>query len=416
MDLDHRKPVALLAYLAVTRQIHTRDALAALFWPEYGEARTYLRNNLWIIRKALGAWAEHWLEIEADMVGFKEGAPVWLDVAEVQRLLAACRTHGHPEQEVCARCLAYLAEAAALYQDDFLAGFTLRDSPAFDQWQFFQGERLRQQLAGTLEKLVYYHHTAQGQFDQAIAYAQRWLALDPLQEAAQRQLMQLYTWAGQPAAALRQYQACVRTLRQELHAQPAPETEALYQAIKSRQPLPHFALVQPKDMSFPAPNYLASTVLRPASLPTLPAVDGQERSPNNLLAQLTPLVGREKERTLLQRFLRRQDVRLVTLTGPGGVGKTRLALQLAADVLDDFTDGAFFVPLAPVHDTGLIPSALAQTLGIHEIPGQPLLETLKSELHDRQMLLILDNYEHLVTAAPLVAELLSACSQLKLLV
>src|SRR3954452_13459937 len=114
LGLDHRKPVALLTYLAVTGQMHTRDALAALFWPEYGEARTYLRNNLWIVRKALGAWADTWLDIEHDLVGFKPGAPICLDVAEFQRLLTICRMHDHPMHEVCAACLPPLTEAAAL--------------------------------------------------------------------------------------------------------------------------------------------------------------------------------------------------------------------------------------------------------------------------------------------------------------
>src|SRR5262245_14047901 len=100
LDLDHRKTVAHLASLSATRETHPRDALAAFFWPEYGEARTYLRNNLWIIRKALGGWAESWLETELDLVGCKEGAPLWLDVAEFQRHLTVCRAHGHREQEV----------------------------------------------------------------------------------------------------------------------------------------------------------------------------------------------------------------------------------------------------------------------------------------------------------------------------
>lgn len=104
LDLDHRKPIALLAYLAVTGQMHTRDALATLFWSDYSNARTYLRNNLWIIRKALGVWAETWLDIDHDLVGFKAGIPLWLDVTEFQKLLAPCATHAQSVQVVCSTC------------------------------------------------------------------------------------------------------------------------------------------------------------------------------------------------------------------------------------------------------------------------------------------------------------------------
>jgi predicted ATPase/DNA-binding XRE family transcriptional regulator len=137
---------------------------------------------------------------------------------------------------------------------------------------------------------------------------------------------------------------------------------------------------------------------------------------DNLPPQLTPLVGRERERALVTQLLAREDVRLLTLTGPGGVGKTRLALQAAADLRGRFRAGVWFVSLAPVHDPGLVLSMLAQTLGVRESRSQPLWETLRTQLQPQQVLLLLDNFEHVLAAAPLVADLVAACPSIKALV
>jgi predicted ATPase len=141
--------------------------------------------------------------------------------------------------------------------------------------------------------------------------------------------------------------------------------------------------------------------------------------PNNLPAQRTPFVGRDREVAAVKELLLRQDVHLVTLTGPGGIGKTRLGLQVAEKLADHFASGVYYVPLAPVNDPKLIAAAIAQTLGVRETGGQSALESLKAYLrHSPQMpiLILLDNFEHLVAEAPLVAELLTCSARLKLLV
>ena len=149
IEVDTRKATAVLAYLAVTRRRHARDALASLLWPEYNQtrARAALRRTL----SSLGAArAAGWLVVDRESVDLARDE-VWVDVDRFRGLLAECRTHGHAEGEVCAECLPPLSEAVALYRDDFLAGFALRDSAAFDDWQFFEGEELRRELAGALE-------------------------------------------------------------------------------------------------------------------------------------------------------------------------------------------------------------------------------------------------------------------------
>jgi predicted ATPase/class 3 adenylate cyclase len=147
-----------------------------------------------------------------------------------------------------------------------------------------------------------------------------------------------------------------------------------------------------------------------------PSLKTLESRPTNLPTQATPLIGRERELEELTALIQRGDVRLVTLTGAGGSGKTRLALQVAADLVEAFPDGVFFVALAPIVAADLVVPTVAQTLAVREQPGQSLAETLEEYLHDRELLLLLDNFEQLLDAASSVAGLLAVCPRLKVMV
>jgi DNA-binding SARP family transcriptional activator/ABC-type branched-subunit amino acid transport system ATPase component len=230
LEINTRKSMALMAYLAVTGQAHRREALTTLLWPNSParQARAILRTTLSGLNKIL---AGEGLVVERDSISLDAERGIWLDVEAFQQLAHSWQSHDHPEAELCEACLTQLAEAVALYRGDFLEGFTLRDSATFDDWQAFETERFRRELAAVLEKLVA-GHRAQDHFEAAIAFAQHWLALDPLHEPAYRWLMQLYAESGNRSAALRQYQTCYELLEDELEVRPEAETTALYERIR----------------------------------------------------------------------------------------------------------------------------------------------------------------------------------------
>ena len=181
VDIQRRKALALLVYLAVTGQPHSRDALATLFYPDHSQsrARAYLRRDLAVLNTGL---AGDWLDTDRETVELK--GDFWINVTRFRHRLIEGQQHDHPAEEICPACVPLLKGAAALYSDDFLAGFTLRDCPEFDDWQFFQAESLRQGLAAGLDRLVE-GLNGQGGYDPAIPHARRWVALDPLHEPAQ---------------------------------------------------------------------------------------------------------------------------------------------------------------------------------------------------------------------------------------
>jgi len=207
--------------------------LATLFWPEHDQAgaRANLRRDLSRLKNALGDDA---LLVDRAQVGLNPDVAWWLDVAAFQACADQLRQHQHFPQAACAECQAACEQAIALYTADFMAGFSLPDSPEFDEWQFFQAEGLRRSLAEGLQRLVEWY-TGQGEYERAIEYGRRWLALDSLHEPAHRALIRLFAWADQHAAALRQYEECVRLLQDELGIAPEPETTDLYEAVRTRR-------------------------------------------------------------------------------------------------------------------------------------------------------------------------------------
>ncbi|MDQ4076341.1 MAG: tetratricopeptide repeat protein, partial [Chloroflexota bacterium] len=399
LEINLRKVLALLIYLAVTKQPRSRDALATLLWPESDRrrARGNLRRTLYQLNKALG---DEVLQATAETVELNPLADVWLDVEAFQEHVTECLPDDHPTSTLLQPCLDYLTEAAQLYSDDFLAGFTLPDCPEFDEWQFFEREGLRRTLGTVLVQLVHVHQT-RGEWEVAIDQARRWLTLDPLHEPAHRQLMRLYALAGQQAAALRQYNECVRLLDEELGVAPEAETRELYEAVRAKQ-LPTVVRATPEPV--------ARRATIPQSVPQTSSSKGLHRLPQ----RLTSFVGREKELAEIAKRLNNRDCRLLTLVGPGGIGKTRLAIEVARQQAEHFPHGIYWIDLQPVQSVALLVTAIADafSLSSHDNPRQQLLHYLQ----DKTLLLILDNFEQLLEGADFLIEMLQHGARIKLLV
>jgi predicted ATPase/DNA-binding SARP family transcriptional activator len=331
--IQRRKGAALLAYLATTQRPHHREALATLLFPEYDQISA--RENFRRILSSLHGKLKHaWLQIDRFTVALPPIADLWVDVSHFHHLVVSTRRHGHRREEACATCLAALSEAAALYTDDFLRGFTLPDSPDFDDWQRSQSEQLRSDLDDVLERLAW-GHAAQGAQQTALDYARRRVALDPLHEAAHRQLIHLYAQAGQPTAAHRQYAECVRILAVELGLSPTQETSALVQALKAGQTL-SISKLTTQNRSTEISSHQADT--SPLETPpSLSASDGglpaflTAPAPASVTEQVV-FVARRRELTQLRGFLQRMlagQSQVVLVTGEAGSGKTALLHEFA---------------------------------------------------------------------------------------
>ena len=290
VSFDTRKATALLAHLALAERPRSRDSLCELLWPgrDPEHARGALRRTLSALRKAIG---EEWVDAAADSVALRDGPGLELDVRRFRSLTSQAAS---PTD---------LAAAVELFRGELLEGFGLRDSPEFDAWQVYEAETLRRELSAALARLV--AAFAEGRdYARAIPYARRWLELDPLHEPAHRALIRLYALAGDRAAALAQYRACVRTLSQELGVPPVEETAALFERVSEGTLAP-----------FPEPP----PVRRPAAAPSE-----------------LPLVGRdaELESLLAAHRAAAPDGRLVVIEGEAGIGKSRLARELIGSVRD----------------------------------------------------------------------------------
>jgi predicted ATPase/DNA-binding SARP family transcriptional activator/Tfp pilus assembly protein PilF len=392
---------ALLAYLAAEAgHPHDRSVLSGLLWPDWpGEAaQKNLRHSLYSLRKLLGDQdaAQPYLLIDHQTIQLNREADVGVDVKEFEAVINEQRSTVNFTDGIgdIRSTISNLQSAISLYRGPFLDGFDLGDSPAFEEWLLARREHYNQQMLQALSRLADVY-LEQGQPEQAESFAYRQIDLEPWSEKAHQQLMRALSLKGARVQALAQYESLKKALQRELKVEPSKETLQLYQQIRDG------GLGVQKEAGI--------------EVGTLAEKPPEAVKPlHNLPAQLTSFIGREKEIDAVKGLL--QGARLVTLTGPGGTGKTRLALQTAAGLLDQFADGVWLAELAPLVDPALVPAIVARALGLRELAGLQIIILLQEYLEHRQVLLILDNCEHVIEACARLAEtLLQACPKLTLL-
>ena len=375
---------ALLSYLALEAdRPQSRELLATLLWPDQSQAAAYtnLRQSLARVRKALpAAPAPELLQITQQTLQFQRAAAT-VDVAHFAELLAACAVHAHGDLAGCPACLQRLEQAADLYRGELLHGLFLEHSQPFEEWLLVRREALHRQALDVLQTLARAYEAA-ADYQRMRRYAARLLALEPWREDVHAQVMRAMVASGDRAGALAQFAHCRKVLADELGVEPDGEARALYARLLA------------------------------GDLP--PATDDTAAPRHNLPAALTPFVGREAELAALAAFGRQGDARLATLVGVGGMGKTRLALEAARASLGAYADGVFFVALAPLASAEAIVPAIVQALGV-TLDGSDLPAALLRWVRDKHLLLILDNFEHVLAGVGLVVELLAAAPRAQII-
>jgi predicted ATPase/DNA-binding SARP family transcriptional activator len=394
VTLHRSKALALLSYLCMDPRPHSRDSIIDTLWPLFGpeDARNNLRRELSLLKKSLTVEILHADRaiIGIDPTVFSRG-DLEVDTTRFEYLVNKATSHGETADLLCPDCLQWMQEAITLYTGDFLAGFSLPDSPPFDEWQFFQAERLRRLALFSLDQLIEWHRQY-GEIDQAIQLSRRRIAMDNLHEPAHRTLMALYAHSGQQAAALRQFDKLKQLLRDELSLEPEIATRELFEAIYSRK----------YEVQKPASGEPVSSSVSSAKTYTKPHQDLKLVS--NLPADMTPFIGRQSEIDHLQNLLTDSMVRLITIIGIGGMGKTRLALAAGRRIYESgigtslFRDGIYFVSLVAVEEFRGMASAISLSLGLTPVTEKEQSQQLIDYLRARQALLILDNFEHLVAS------------------
>ncbi|MGD2050633.1 MAG: BTAD domain-containing putative transcriptional regulator, partial [Chloroflexota bacterium] len=375
-EVKSQKGLALLCYLAVSQKQQTRSFLAGLFWPDMPESQA--RMNLRQVLQRLKA-LKPYLLITRKSVAFDQEANYWLDVA------------AFAEGTAISQDIPSLQEAISLYQGDFLDGFMLADAPLFEEWVLAQRAQLRETALIALQRLVA-HFQEEKAYEPAISYARQLLAIEPWHEETHRDLMRLLAYSGQRSAALAQFDICRQLLVDELGVEPAAATVRLAVQIKAGE---------------------------------VSAEAGDSLPPHNLPPQMTPFVGRKAELAQLQQLLAEPDVHLITILGSGGMGKTRLALALAERQLSSlgvgsdthpYQHGVYFVSLARLETADLLLPAIAEAINLRFAAEDNQQKQLLRYLAGKAMLLLLDNFEHLLAGTGLIEEILRAAPQVKIII
>src|SRR5215208_4936398 len=384
-----RKAGSLLKVLALSpgHRLHREQAME-LLWPDLDPkaALNNLRYALHVARRTLepsapaGA-ASGYLHLRGESLVLSPTVSLWVDVEAFEEAATTARHAQDP---------AALRAAIDLYAGELLP------EDRYEPWTEERRAQLKELYLSLLLELAALYEERK-EFGEAIEVLGRVVAQDPTHEGAHVGLMRVYALLGKRREALGQYERLRDALFREFGSEPEAATVSLHQEIWAGT----FPPADSPPSGFPPDEAFRSS----------PAEAGGR---HNLPLARTSFVGRERETLQVKRLL--AMTKLLTLTGAGGCGKTRLALKVASDLVGAYLEGAWLVDLAPLSEGELVPQAVAQALGVPEQPGRPLTATLEDALRSRKMLLVVDNCEHLIEAVVgLVDSLLDSCPKLRVL-
>jgi predicted ATPase/DNA-binding SARP family transcriptional activator len=370
IEIPSRPAQTLFAYLALHPDTaFRREKLAGLIWPDANEsnARSNLRHALWRIRKALGEPAGQDYFFTDDLtLTFNPQPGCWIDAV----LLGGKSGPASPTLE----------EQVAAYQGELLPGF-------YDDWITIERERLQAAFESKIETLID-RLSGEKRWADVIEWAGHWIRFGTAPEPAYRALMLAHARSGHKAKVKEIYQHCLEALQREYGVEPSEETQALYQQLMATRPL-----------------------AKPAALEAVAAPR------HNLPTPATPLIGRETELAeITDRLVNDPSCRLLTIVGPGGIGKTRLALEAAARSLEYFADGTFFVSFEAITAAAAITPTILRTLSSAIQDQKEPRAQLIDYLRDKNLLLVLDNLEHLLEGTALIGEILATGPAVKIIV
>jgi len=372
-----RKAAGLVKLLALSPNHHLhREQVTDQLWPELGRraAANNLRQALHVARRTLDpAAGSRYLASEDESLVLCPGGELWVDVDAFEEAAAIARRARDPA--------AYQA-AIELYAGELLPG------DRYEEWAEGRRQELRHTWLTLHVELARVYEEC-GEYEKGIASLQRAVLKEPTNEEMHVGLMRLYAYSDRRAEALAQYER----LQDALSGQADAEISAITQRLREE---------------------IAAGRLLSAQATVALAEEPSDVGKHNLPAPRTSFVGREHEMMEIKREL--AMTRLLTLTGVGGSGKTRLALKVARDLIGAYQDGVWLAELASLSNGEFVPQAFAEAVGVQGQPGRPLTDTLVDVLRTKQVLLVLDNCEHLIDAVvSLVALLLDSCPSLRIL-
>lgn len=382
ISFEYNKLKGLFAYLVVEAdRPHRREALAGYFWPDQSQkaAVDSLRNALAKLRLAIGDRNADppFLFTTNDAIQFNDASDHKLDLTHFSQLVDTTRGHRHRRIESCAGCSDRLKIAASLYHGEFLEGFSLPDCDLFEDWVRINREKYLGLTLDALHQLASIYEW-RGDFEQSLSFTRKQLELDPCRESAHLRAIRLLACEGLRAEALEQYERCREHLASELGVEPSQETTHLYEQVKYG---------------------------------TFQNSSTRRKSIDNLPPNLTSFVGRERELAEIAALIDDPNCRLLTLVGPGGVGKTRLAIAAAREQQETFPDGVCFVSLVGVNSPDYIVQTMLKALELTASPQGNLIAQLIGYLQDKELMLVLDNFEHLLEGAGILTEILEKAPQ-----